>query len=110
MQHFGRSIAAPNSACTCSTRGTLIDEVAHAEAAATVARLGREWSERPVGRPASYTAVSVTPTSWEFYQGGGGDLGYVQHDRFLYVADAVEDPGATDGSARQVRLVGRLQA
>ena len=89
-------------------QGRLIDEETHTKAAAEVARLSTELSERPVSRPSSYTAVSIVPTSFEFYQGGGGELGYVQHDRFLYVADCGGNKLRSD---QQVfRLVGRLQA
>ena len=65
-----------------------------------------------VSLPDGYTAVSIVPSSFEFYQGGGGELGYVQHDRFLYVADdaSAQAEGAARSGSCPFRLVGRLQA
>mmetsp|Transcript_24708 Transcript_24708/g.79427 ORF Transcript_24708/g.79427 Transcript_24708/m.79427 type:complete len:248 (+) Transcript_24708:30-773(+) len=88
-------------------QGAPIDEAEHAAAATSVRRLLRahEQGER-LGLPAAYTAVSIEPCSFEFYQGGGGELGYAPHDRFLFV----RDEQAAGGAGRRYRLVSRLQA
>ena len=77
-----------------ASQGKLVSDQEHAAAVEHVRELvaGQEAELEP---PPSYSAARLKPTSIEFYQGAGVALGYINHDRFLYVHHAKGGQWAT---------------
>ena len=77
-----------------ASQGKRVSDEEHASAVEQVRELvaGQQTELEP---PPSYAAARIKPTSIEFYQGAGVALGYINHDRFLYVHHAKEGQWAT---------------
>lgn len=97
-------------------QGRALDEEAHAADVAQVKEMVATANALAMPQPRppeSYTAVLIEPATFEFYQGTSNvaELGYIEHDRFLYVKCATRMPeeGSLDTGmyAWEVR---RLQA
>ena len=101
----------PQLSLRVASQGSPISEEQHATAVELVGELvaqgvgGPSYTGPPLLPPMSYSAALIEPLSFEFYQGAGIELGYINHDRFLYVRDAAA--AASKGPAWSRR---RLQA